>query len=166
MTITAAEVTGVDAVNALVGVLGMVGVLGVLFAFGAFIVLIREQGKLKKAEARVEELAQVRAQLQERLGEQGEELQRLGRGGGLDAERQAKAFEQHTHLNELTCMKLEAELKWLTSQLDARGAGRQRDDAWMEYHELMVEKTKLEMDSLRLYVQEQRKRLASDEWGA
>jgi predicted transcriptional regulator len=118
------------------------------------------------AEARVRELADLRDRMNARIEELADELKRRGVAAqGVEAERQTSAFDQHTRLNELTGKKLEAELKWLESQIEARDASRQRDEAWIEYHELMVEKTRLEMDSLRLYIQEQRKKLASDDWG-
>lgn len=72
-------------------------------------------------------------------------------------------FEQHRQMNELTINKLKAEAEWMASQTAARAKDQLRDEAWLEYHELMVEKAKLEIDSLRLYIQEQRKRL-NDDW--
>lgn len=72
-------------------------------------------------------------------------------------------FEQHKRMNDLTIAKLEAEVALLQAQLKTRADDDDRLHAAKEYHELSVEKTKLEIDSLRLHIAEQRKRL--DEFG-
>ncbi len=130
---------------------------------GTMIVFLRK--KRDAAEQRAGGLQQACEQMRARIGELETELHnRHEVQQATDAQRQTGAYEQHTRLNELTGRKIELEMKWLESQTAAMAESRKRDEAWLEYHELMVEKTKLEMDSLRLYIQEQRKRLAGDDW--
>lgn len=82
-----------------------------------------------------------------------------------DGQRNAVMFEQHRKLNDLQIAKLTGEIELLKRQ-----AGRPSDEdkdrleAAKEYHELMVEKARLEMDSLRLHIAEQRRRI--DDWRA
>jgi chromosome segregation ATPase len=78
-------------------------------------------------------------------------------------QRNASMFAQHTRINELTIAKLDAEVQLLQSQLSSRDVNDDRLEAGKEYHELMVEKTRLEMDSLRLHIAELRKR--AEDWG-
>jgi Tfp pilus assembly protein PilV len=78
-------------------------------------------------------------------------------------QRNALMFAQHTRINELTIAKLDAEVQLLQSQLSSRDVNDDRLEAGKEYHELMVEKTRLEMDSLRLHIAELRKR--AEDWG-
>ncbi|HYD00997.1 MAG TPA: hypothetical protein VEB22_07195 [Phycisphaerales bacterium] len=79
------------------------------------------------------------------------------------AERDALMFEQHRRINDLGIAKLEAEVALLQSQVKTRMDDEDRLTAAREFHELSVEKTKLEIDSLRLHIAEQRKRI--DDWG-
>jgi hypothetical protein len=78
------------------------------------------------------------------------------------AERNDLMFEQHRRMNQLTIAKLEAELQLMQLQLAQRTLNEDRIEAGKEFHELMVEKTKLEMDSLRLHIAEVRKRM--EDW--
>ena len=70
--------------------------------------------------------------------------------------------EQHRRLNDLQIAKLQSEVELLRGQVQASAHNPDRIDASKEYHELMVEKTKLEMDSLRLHIAEQRRRM--EDW--
>jgi cytidylate kinase len=71
-------------------------------------------------------------------------------------------LDQHRKINDLHIRKLEAEVSLLQGQIKARD-DEDRLHAAKEFHELSVEKTKLEIDSLRLQIAEQRKRI--DDWG-
>lgn len=73
-------------------------------------------------------------------------------------------FDQHARMNELTIAKLTAEVEILQTQSKHRSSEADRIEAGKEYHELMVEKTRLEMDSLRLHIAEQRRRI--EDWRA
>lgn len=79
-----------------------------------------------------------------------------------NAERNDLLYEQHRRMNQLAIAKLEAELQLIQLQLAQRGVTEDRIEAGKEVHELMVEKTKLEMDSLRLHNAEARKRM--EDW--
>lgn len=72
-------------------------------------------------------------------------------------------FEQHKRLNDLAIQKLEAEVQLLQAQVKSRADDDDRLHAAKEFHELSVEKTRLEIDSLRLHITEQRKRM--EDWG-
>lgn len=82
----------------------------------------------------------------------------------VNARRTETMFEQHRRINQLTIAKLESEVQLLQAQIITREGVRDREEAGKEYHELMVEKTKLEMDSLRLHIAELRKRM--EDWDA
>ena len=60
--------------------------------------------------------------------------------------------------------KLEAEVQLMQAQLALRATMKDREEAGKEVHELMVEKTKLEIDSLRLHIAELRKRM--EDWNS
>lgn len=96
------------------------------------------------------------ALVESKLGEVGESI---NSGSHL---RESVVFEQHKRMNELQIAKLTAEVELLQRQLHSRGLEEDRIEAGREYHELMVEKTKLEMDSLRLHIAELRKRM--EDW--
>lgn len=77
-------------------------------------------------------------------------------------QRENVMYEQHKKMNDLQVAKLAAEVELLQRQVKSHGLDQDRIEAGKEYHELMVEKTKLEMDSLRLHIAEMRKRL--EDW--
>lgn len=81
-----------------------------------------------------------------------------------NSERSDLLYEQHRRMNQLTIAKLEAELQLMQIQLAHRATTEDRIEAGKEVHELMVEKTKLEMDSLRLHIAEVRKRM--EDWNS
>ncbi len=65
----------------------------------------------------------------------------------------------HEDLNRLMAQKMERELKLLDVQVElARRDQAMRSDQ-LDYHDTMMEKAKLEIESLKLHIQEQRKRL-------
>jgi hypothetical protein len=97
--------------------------------------------------------------------EQQSQLIAQSRSSPEDEDRNRVLFDQHRRMNDLQIAKLSAEVELLTLQLKNRPLDADRLDAGKEYHELLVEKTKLEMDSLRLHIAELRKRLA-DDWNA
>lgn len=78
------------------------------------------------------------------------------------AHRNQVMFDQHKRINQLTIDKLEAEVQLMQAQLAARVNQKDREEAGKEAHELMVEKTRLEIDSLRLHIAEMRKRM--EDW--
>jgi hypothetical protein len=65
----------------------------------------------------------------------------------------------HEDLNRLMAQKMERELKLLDVQVElARRDQAMRSDQ-LDYHDTMMEKAKLEIESLKLHIKEQRKRL-------
>ena len=81
-----------------------------------------------------------------------------------NAQRTQVMFDQHKRINQLTIDKLEAEVQLMQAQLGLRAGLKDREEAGREAHELMVEKTRLEIDSLRLHIAELRKRL--EDWNS
>jgi peptidoglycan hydrolase CwlO-like protein len=79
------------------------------------------------------------------------------------AEREDVMFEQHRQLNDLTRRKLELELKLMETQLRIMEADIHKREESTDFHNTMIQKTQLEIDSLRLHIREQRKRL--DDYG-
>jgi methylmalonyl-CoA mutase N-terminal domain/subunit len=80
-----------------------------------------------------------------------------------NAEREQRAYAQHVALNDLAAQKMKLEIEHL--QMQARLGqmeveSRERAD---EYHRLMSEKTRFEIQSLKLHIREQNKRL--DDFG-
>jgi hypothetical protein len=81
----------------------------------------------------------------------------------VDAERERVMFQLHRDLNERQLLKLDAELVLMQGQQKLmEGELRRRDEA-AEFHAAMMEKTRLEVESLKLHIREQRKRL--DDYG-
>lgn len=78
------------------------------------------------------------------------------------SQRNQVMFDQHKRINQLTIDKLEAEIQLMQAQLATRVNQKDREEAGKEAHELMVEKTRLEIDSLRLHIAEMRKRM--EDW--
>lgn len=70
--------------------------------------------------------------------------------------------DQQRRIAELHILKTQAELELLGRQVNSKDLEADRIAASKEYHELMVEKTRLEIDSLRLHILEQRKR--AEDW--
>ena len=121
--------------------------LGLLVAaiVGAAIGYQDQRRKQQALEARIRGLLAERAQPPQR-----------------DEGRDQVMFDQHRRMNELQIAKLTAEVELLQRQVKSRQLDEDRIEAGKEYHELMVEKTKLEMDSLRLHIAELRKRM--EDW--
>lgn len=80
------------------------------------------------------------------------------------AQRENTMFSQHKQMNDLQIAKLTAEVELLQNQVKAKAIDEDRIEASKEYHELMVEKTRLEMDTLRLHLMELRKRARTEDW--
>lgn len=78
------------------------------------------------------------------------------------AHRERVIFEQHRALNDLQASKLRGELQLIEQQLAARETREDREHAGREFHELMVEKARLEIDNLRLHNAELRRRI--EDW--
>jgi hypothetical protein len=80
-------------------------------------------------------------------------------GAGLDDEIESPAPLSNDDLNRLMAQKMERELKLLDVQIElARRDQAMRSDQ-LDYHDTMMEKAKLEIESLRLHIKEQQKRL-------
>lgn len=84
------------------------------------------------------------------------------RANGLadqNAERDQRAYAQHVALNDLAAEKMKLEIQYL--QLQARLGQLEVDsrERAEEYHRLMSEKTRFEIQSLKLHIREQNKRL-------
>ena len=79
--------------------------------------------------------------------------------GQVQHERDERAYSQHVFLNDLTGEKLQAENKVLIAQLAAMERDRLAREREDEFHQLMVQKAKLEIQSLQLHIREQRKRI-------
>lgn len=75
------------------------------------------------------------------------------------AERDQKAYEQHVTLNQLTADKIRLENQYLQMQLRIGQLEVEAREHNEEYHELMRQKTQLEIQSLKLHIREQTKRL-------
>lgn len=78
------------------------------------------------------------------------------------AARESDGEALQRRMAELHVAKLEAELTMMQRQLAEAPTDADRLEASKEFHELMVEKTRLEIDSLRLHVAEQRRRV--EDW--
>ncbi len=75
------------------------------------------------------------------------------------AEREQKAYAQHVALNDLAAEKMKLEIQYLQLQTkigELEVSSRERAD---EYHRLMSEKARFEIQSLKLHIREQNKRL-------
>jgi len=79
------------------------------------------------------------------------------------AEHEQQLFEQHQRLNELQGRKLQLELRLMETQLRLMEADLAKRDEAGQVHAAMLLKTRLEADSLKLHITEQRKRL--DDYG-
>lgn len=80
-----------------------------------------------------------------------------------DIDREGVMFVQHRALNDLAMEKMKLEIRLMEQQLGAaQGEGPKGIDAG-EYHARMMEKLSLEIESLKLHIHDQRKRL--DDWG-
>ncbi|MFT3684549.1 MAG: hypothetical protein QM783_06400 [Phycisphaerales bacterium] len=108
------------------------------------ILLSNERRRRQEAERRVTELARSHA-------------------AAGPSPHEAAMFALHKQINELTAAKLRAEVSLLEAQVRVRNDDEDRIQASKEFHELTVEKTKLEIDSLRLHIVELRKRI--DDFG-
>ncbi|MEK6700800.1 MAG: hypothetical protein AABZ53_00925 [Planctomycetota bacterium] len=97
-----------------------------------------------------------------RVAEAHRALQAAAENSPAEGGRDAVMFALHRQMNELTIAKLKAEVQLLETQASTRDGIKDREEAGKEYHELMVEKAKLEIDSLRLHIAELRKRM--DDW--
>lgn len=74
-------------------------------------------------------------------------------------ERDQKLFDQHVQLNALTADKLHLEAQYLRLQTDLARKELDARERMDKYHDLMTQKAQLEVQSLRLHIREQRKRL-------
>lgn len=74
-------------------------------------------------------------------------------------ERDQKAYAQHVALNELTAEKIKLENQYLQLQMKIGALEIESRERADEYHGLMSDKTRLEIQSLKLHIREQTKRL-------
>ncbi len=79
-------------------------------------------------------------------------------------DRENSAFQQHTELNSLAAQKFKREIELLDVQLQLAkfDLGMRHDHR--DYHDLVMEKARLEIESLKLHIKEQRKR--NDDFGS
>lgn len=90
-------------------------------------------------------------------------MQEQQRAMELNRTREDTMFEQHKQMNELTIAKLRMELKLMESQFESMAATDERRSGADAFNRQMMEKAKLEVESLKLHIREQRKRL--DDYG-
>ncbi len=76
-----------------------------------------------------------------------------------NAERDQKAYDLHMTLNQLTADKVRLENQYLQLQLRIGQLEVEAREHSEEYHTLMRQKTQLEIQSLKLHIREQTKRL-------
>lgn len=110
-------------------------------------------GTLWRLEARKRALADRRLRIEQAKPTQKIIVQSVDEAARDDRERR---------LAEMQMAKLAAEIELLRGQLAAKRNDGERQEAAKEYHELMVEKARLEIDSLRLHIAEARRRL--EDW--
>jgi len=130
-------------------------VIAVLLALCAIlgIALFIERRSRRRLEAEVVQAIQAQQQSMQ------------GQAQAMEAaqQREQVMFDQHKSMNQLTIDKVGLELQALQTQLKLMETDlRRRGDAG-EYHAAMMEKTRLELESLKLHIREQRKRL--DDYG-
>jgi hypothetical protein len=124
---------------------GLIAVSFTLIAIGAGVWATAERTKRRKVESQAQQMrAHFAQQMQAAAGDNDPAL---------------SAFQRQ--IAELTVAKLKAEVALLEAQLKAAPV-EDRVDASKEAHELMVEKTKLEIDGLRLHNAEARRRM--EDW--
>lgn len=119
--------------------------IGALVIFGVIIQTWRERGKTNARES---------AMRAERARHAADQQQQQTR----QREREEGAYQQHIRLQELTAKKLELEGRLLTAQAENIERDREIREKNAEYHELMVKKAQLEIQSLKLHIKEQLKR--------
>lgn len=73
-------------------------------------------------------------------------------------DRDGRAFNQHLALNDLQAKKVELETRVLQAQLEAADRDKRARQLQEEFHKLVVDKTSLEIQSLKLHIKEQMKR--------
>lgn len=117
------------------------GAVGVLLAAAVIYVWSRE--KQRSRQIRERELAA---------------YQDRNRVEQIQKERDGKAYAQHVALNELQTTKLTLETKLLQAQFENVERDRHMRDNHEDYHKLMMQKTELEILSLKLHIKEMRKR--------
>ncbi|MDX2131662.1 MAG: hypothetical protein SFY69_06395 [Planctomycetota bacterium] len=133
-------------------------VLGAVAVAGPFVALLRrEANRRRQAE---QALVEARRALEASANA-------AGAGGGVSrevhAQRESIAFEQHRRLNDLAYRKMGLEVQALEVQLKLMESDLRRRDEAGEHAEAALQKVRLEIDSLRLHIREQRKRV--DDYG-
>ena len=76
-----------------------------------------------------------------------------------NSDRDQKAYAQHVALNDLTADKIKLENQYLQLQVRIGQLEIEAREHNEEYHRLMSQKTQLEIQSLKLHIREQTKRL-------
>jgi hypothetical protein len=127
-----------DPADVLPGVLGAALLVAIVIVA---IVISRDQ--IQKRQRREREAAMI--------GEQ-------QRQQSVHREREEKAYQQHTVLNDLHARKVELETRLLQAQADNAARDQRVREQNEEYHRLMVQKAQLEIQSLKLHIREQQKR--------
>lgn len=88
-----------------------------------------------------------------------EAQQRSNAFSDQQSERDQKAYAQHVALNDLTAEKIGLENQYLQLQLKIGQLEIEARSHNEEYHRLMSQKTQIEIQSLKLHIREQTKRL-------
>jgi|GEM_PF-2566851 len=88
-----------------------------------------------------------------------EEQSRANAQMQANAERDQRAYAQHVALNDLTAEKIKLENQYLQLQVRIGQMEIESRERAEEYHRLMSEKTRFEIQSLKLHIREQNKRL-------
>jgi hypothetical protein len=108
---------------------------------GLIYVALRSARGQRRVDALLEEQGKASAQMQ------------------VSAERDQRAYAQHVALNDLTAEKIKLENQYLQLQVRIGQLKIEAREHNEEYHRLMSQKTQLEIQSLKLHIREQHKRL-------
>jgi hypothetical protein len=130
--------------GAWVAIAGVLGIGAIILANAVY-----QSSRAKRAMLDRERAAQAEQARQVESQQQQQSRQR---------EREEGAYQQHIRLQELTARKLDLEARLLTAQAENIDRDRQIREKNAEYHELMVKKAQLEIQSLKLHIKEQLKR--------
>lgn len=120
----------------------ILGVTGIVVSIALALVLRKEKLRRRELEARFGELLELHQQ-----------------AGGVSRQREEIMFEQHREMNALTLGKIKLECQLIEAQLRLAAAETGRRADAEEFHSQMIEKTRHEIESLKLHIREQKKRL-------
>lgn len=138
-----------------------IALVGLLLLAGAAVAFALDQRRRRRAiqESLEALVARVRAAEPKDSAAPGDEAEAPGHA---DEQARREDLTLQRRIGQLHLAKLESELELLRRQVASKELDDDRTAASKEYHELMVEKARLEIDSLRLHIAEQRRRM--DVW--